>query len=211
MAGSCTGTEPAMALRIGLISDTHIPEAHPELWPQIHDAFNGVDLIFHAGDIHDLWVLDDLQTIAPVYAARGNGEDGSGGRPVQPEDPRCRYAWTLQLEGLHVGLTHYVPVPERPPNFTLERWIERFFPEQRPDVIVSGDTHVERIMTVDGVYCVNPGSALYPHNYDTQHGTIGFLDLNDGAAEAHIWRIREHGIEPFDWDADPDWQIRRGG
>ena len=92
-----------MALRIGLISDTHIPEARDSLWPQIEAAFAGVDMIFHAGDIHDLWVLDELEKTAPVYAARGNGEDGSGGRPVQPQDPRVQYAWTLKLEGLTVA------------------------------------------------------------------------------------------------------------
>ena len=55
-----------MALRIGLISDTHIPEARPTLWPQVYDAFDGVDMIFHAGDIHELFVLDELEKIAPV-------------------------------------------------------------------------------------------------------------------------------------------------
>ena len=197
-----------MAERIGLISDTHLPEAHPELWPQIFHAFDGVDRIFHAGDIHEVWVLDELEKIAPVYAARGNGEDGSGGRPVQPEDARVQYAWLLEIENLWVGLTHYVPVPERPPKFTLDRWVDRFFPERRPDVIVSGDTHVERIMTVDGTLCVNPGSPTYPHNYDTQFGTVGFLELSEGQAEASVWQLTDHGIEPFDWDAVPPWKRR---
>ncbi len=71
-------------MRIGLISDTHIPEACAHVWPQVLEAFEGVDYIFHAGDVHEFSVLDELQRIAPVYAARGNGEDGSGGRPVQP-------------------------------------------------------------------------------------------------------------------------------
>ena len=198
-----------MATRIGLISDTHIPEARDSLWPQIADAFSGVDMIFHAGDIHDLWVLDELEKSAPIYAARGNGEDGSGGRPVQPQDDRVKYAWTLHIEGLTIGLTHYVPVPERPPNFTLERWIERFFPDEKPDVIVSGDTHQERIMTINDVYCVNPGSALYPHNYDTQFGTIGYLDLDSGKADASIFLLQEQGLVPYDWDNPPTWQIRR--
>ena len=198
-----------MATRIGLISDTHIPEARASLWPQIADAFSGVDMIFHAGDIHDLWVLDELEKSAPIYAARGNGEDGSGGRPVQPQDDRVKYAWTLHIEGLTIGLTHYVPVPERPPNFTLERWIERFFPDEKPDVIVSGDTHQERIMTINDVYCVNPGSALYPHNYDTQFGTIGYLDLDSGKADASIFLLQEQGLVPYDWDNPPTWQIRR--
>ncbi|MEZ5599081.1 MAG: metallophosphoesterase family protein [Pseudomonadales bacterium] len=193
-------------MRIGLISDTHLPEARKALWPQVFDAFRGVDLIFHAGDVHEFWVLDELELIAPVYAARGNGEDGSGGRPVQPEDPRVKYAWLLELEGLWVGLTHYVPVPERPPNFTLAKWIERFFPERWPDVIVSGDTHVERIATLHGTLCVNPGSPTYPHNYDTQYGTIGFLELDKGKAEASVWQLTDDGIEPFAWNEVPPWK-----
>jgi len=198
-----------LATRIGLISDTHIPEARATLWPQIIEAFQGVDMIFHAGDIHELYVLDELEKIAPIWSARGNGEDGSGGRPVQPEDERVKYAWLLYIEELWVGLTHYVPVPERPPNFTMAHWLERFFPDRKPDVIVSGDTHREAIAWVDGIYCVNPGSPTYPHNYDTQLGTIGFLDLHEGEATGSVHLLVDDGIEPFDWDAVPPWKLRR--
>ena len=197
-----------MPLNIGLIADTHIPEARATLWPQVYQAFDGVDCIFHAGDIHELWVLDTLEEIAPVYAARGNGEDGSGGRDVQPEDPRLRYAWSLPLEDLTVGLTHYIPANERPPDFTVARWVERFFPEKTPDVIVYGDTHTELINEVDGILCVNPGSPTYPHNYDTQYGTIGFLELDGAEARPSVWLINDDGIEPFDWDAVPPWRRR---
>ncbi len=198
-----------MPLTIGLISDTHLPEAHPELWPQIFEAFDDVDLIFHGGDVHEFWVLDQLEALAPVYAARGNGEDGSGGRPVQPDDPRVKPAWLLELEGLWIGLTHYVPVPERPPNFTLERWIDRFFPERTPDVIVSGDTHRHAIETVGDILCVNPGSPTYPHNYDTTLGTIGMLRLDAGAADAEILQLTGVGVEPFDWHTEPPWKTQR--
>ena len=68
------------SLRIGLISDTHIPEARAELWPQVFDVFAGVDAILHGGDIHELFVLDQLAELAPLWSARGNGEDGSAGR-----------------------------------------------------------------------------------------------------------------------------------
>ena len=197
---------PSMSTRIGLISDTHIPEARPTLWSQVFDAFHGVDMIFHAGDIHEFHVLDALERVAPVYAARGNGEDGSAGRDVQPEDPRVKYAWLLEIEGLWVGLTHYVPVPERPPNLTMARWVSRYFPYRTPDVIVSGDTHRHAIEWVNGIYCVNPGSPTYPHNYNTQYGTLGFLELDGGRAEASIWQIVDSGIEPFDWEGVPPWK-----
>ena len=197
-----------MSLRIGLVSDTHIPEAVDHLWPQVYEAFDDVDYIFHGGDIHEFWVLDTLEKLAPVYAARGNGEDGSGGRPVLPDDPRVREAWSFEMEDLTVGLTHYIPTDEQPPYLTVARWVERYFPDSKPDVIVYGDTHTGAIKVVDGILCVNPGSPTYPHNYDTQYGTIGFLDLDDGKASASVWLITDSGIEPFDWEAIPPWRRR---
>jgi putative phosphoesterase len=186
-------------MRIGLIADTHIPEARAELWPQVFDAFNGVDAILHAGDIYDLAVLDALATVAPLWACRGNGDDGSGGRPVQPAHDRLAPTWTVELAGLHVGLVHDMPIPEMPPNLTVARWIERHFPDLRPDVIVYGDSHVESVEVVDGILCVNPGSPTFPHNLSVQLGTVGFLDIDDGKAEASIWRLTDGGVEPFDW------------
>ena len=108
-----------MSLRLGLVADTHVPEACRTLWPQVFQAFEGVDYIFHGGDVHDLALLSEFEKIAPIYCARGNGEDGSGGRPIQPEDDRVRYAWTLEMEDLVIGLTHYIPADERPPDHTV--------------------------------------------------------------------------------------------
>ena len=71
-------------MRLGLLSDTHIPEAMSELWPQVFSELKDVDVILHAGDIHNYSLLDRLEKIAPVYAALGNGDEGSGGR----EGPR---------------------------------------------------------------------------------------------------------------------------
>ncbi|MCY4657460.1 MAG: YfcE family phosphodiesterase [Gammaproteobacteria bacterium] len=197
-----------MTTRIGLVSDTHIPESQKQLWPQVYKAFEDVDCIFHGGDVHDLALLDSFEEIAPIYCARGNGEDGTGGRPVQPEDPRVRYSWVLDVEDLRVGLTHYISVDEGGPNFTLKKSIDMYFPDETLDVIVFGDTHVELIKTVNGILCVNPGSPTYPHNYDTTYGTLGFLDIDGDSASASVWQITDSGIEPFDWDATPPWQKR---
>ena len=187
-------------MRIGLISDTHIPEAREELWPQVFDVFQGVSAIFHAGDIYDIRVIDQLGEIAPIYVARGNGDDGSGGRDVQPDDPRLKEVWLAEYGGVKIGLTHYIPMPELPPHLTVSKWIDRLYPETRPDVLIYGDTHVEQIDLYDGVLCVNPGSPTFPHNLNVQHGTVGFLDIVDGKAEASIWQLNENGVVPFDWE-----------
>ncbi len=186
-------------MKVGLISDTHIPESMPELWPQVFEAFSDVHCILHAGDIHELSVIDALHEVAPVYAARGNGDDGSGGREAQPDDPRLKDTWLLELGQFKVGLTHYVPMPEIPPELTVSRWIGRLFGETRPDVLIYGDTHVEQVDWIDGVLCINPGSPTFPHNLDTQLGTIGILDLDGDSPSAEIYQLTEHGIEPFDW------------
>ncbi len=192
-------------MRIGLISDTHIPEARRDLWPQVFDAFRGVDAILHAGDIHDLAVIDSLHEVAPTYAARGNGDDGFGGRPIQPQDPRLRDAWVIEFDGVRVGVTHDVPIPEIPPRLTLDRALKRYFGTPELDVLVYGDTHVEAIASINGVLCVNPGSPTYPHNLNTRLGTIGFLEISGGKAEATIWQLTDSGIEPFDW---AKWKAR---
>ncbi|MBI2855425.1 MAG: metallophosphoesterase family protein [Chloroflexi bacterium] len=60
-------------MRIGLIADTHIPEAGPELPAQVYRAFEGVDLILHGGDMHVIDVLDWLERVAPVLGRGGTG------------------------------------------------------------------------------------------------------------------------------------------
>ena len=184
-------------LRIGLVSDTHIPEARHELWDEVFAAFDGVDLILHGGDLHELSVLHALAEVAPVYAARGNGEDGGAGRPVTPDHERLRESWLLDLGGVRVGLTHDLPVPEIPPNLTVERWCTRRFGTTDVDVIVYGHTHVEALDVVGSTLCVNPGSATYPHNLNTQLGTIGFLEVDAGRATASVWQLTGDGPQPF--------------
>ena len=181
-------------LRIGLISDTHIPEACPELWPQVFAVFEGVDAILHGGDIHELVVLDQLAEVAPLWSARGNGEDGSAGRPIAPDDHRLRYSWLLDLAGVRVGLTHDLPMPELPPNYTVERWKTRRFGTTDIDVLVYGDSHVERIDVVGTTLCVNPGSPTYPHNLNTQLGTVGFLEIEPTAIRASLWQLTDGGV-----------------
>ena len=145
------------------------------------------------------FVLDQLGDIAPLWAARGNGEDGSGGRPIQPDHPWLRESWLLNLGGLKVGLTHDVPIPEYPPHLTLDRALNRYFGTTDLDVLIYGDTHVEAVETIGKTLCVNPGSPTYPHNLNTSLGTLGFLEISGGKAEATIWQLTEDGIGPFDW------------
>lgn len=200
MSAAASTNNAPVAVRIGLISDTHIPEAGPHLWPQAYEAFTGCDAILHAGDIYDVSVVDQLASIAPTWAARGNGDDGSSGRDVQPDHPLLSDAWNHTFGGLRIGLTHHLPVPELS-FYRVADAIDRHFDGEQLDVCVYGDTHVERIDTFDGVLCVNPGSPTFPRNLEVQLGTIGFLEVSqtDGSivVTASLAQLTADGHEPL--------------
>jgi uncharacterized protein len=187
------------AVRVGLVSDTHLPEARSDLWPQAYRALEGCDVIIHGGDVHEVGFLERLSALAPTFAARGNGEEGSGGRPVQPDDIRLREAWILSIAGALIGVTHDVPVPEYPPHLVLAPALDRIFGRRDLNVLVHGHTHVESISVIDSILCVNPGSPTFPHNLNTQLGTVGELTVEGGAVTARIWQLTENGTEPFRW------------
>lgn len=54
-------------MEVGIISDTH-----GLVRPEVYQAFEGVDLILHAGDIGSYDVILELTPIAPVKAVAGN-------------------------------------------------------------------------------------------------------------------------------------------
>jgi putative phosphoesterase len=156
-------------MRIGVLSDTHIPEA-PVLFPEILEALTGVDLILHAGDIVVARVLDELEQVAPVLAAEGNHDYHLA------SDPRIELLHRLELEGHTLALLHtFEPTSPR-----LERLVRLRLDGVRPDVVVCGDSHVERIDVVDGVLVLNAGSATLPRNRSPRLGHVAFLALERG-------------------------------
>lgn len=177
-------------MHIGLISDTHIPAAAPNLWPEIYEALRGCELILHAGDIYVVEVLDWLGKLAPVLAARGNGDERDPAdphaRPGVPEDERVSLAHILRLQGFRVGLAHCFDTVEERPWMTTDQQMHEVFGEP-VDIVVCGHSHVPLVQRCDnGVVIVNPGSATLPHNYMPQLGTVAYLDLEPGSYRASI-------------------------
>jgi len=167
-------------MRIGLISDTHIPRDADEIPPQVIEVFTGVDLILHAGDIYIFKVLDELEAIAPVLAAQGNGDIWL------PEDPRLKESHVLDIEGLRIGITHSLDYPE-PSWRSLEQAMGAEFGGP-VNIFVFGGSHKAMVETSKGVLLVNPGSPTLPMGL-RQLGTVGILEINQGKAEAHIIQL----------------------
>ncbi len=175
-------------MRIGLISDTHIPAAAPDLWPQVYDALRGVDLILHAGDLSVPEVIDWLERLAPVLAVSGNGDYTGWQRTVPPADPRLPESRVVSVDGLRIGLVHDFPLPEAPPLRTVDGLLAHYF-DGPVDVIVRGSTHAAEIATVKGMLVVNPGSPTFPNHRSARLGTLGYLDIERGRARPSLLQL----------------------
>ncbi len=165
-------------MRIGLASDTHIPIAAKELPPELMEALQGVDLILHAGDIYALPVLDELERIAPVLAARGDDDYGA-----TLTDKRVKWTHVLKLEGKTLRLTH-----ERPYSPAWWQNTDSSGQDNKPDIIVFGHEHRTVVEKVDGTLLINPGSPTFLH-YVRELGTIGILDIDSGKVDVRILQL----------------------
>jgi len=165
-------------MRIGLVSDTHIPLAEKELPHELMEALRGVDLILHAGDIYALSVLDELERIAPVLAARGDDDYGN-----TLTDKRVQWAHMLKLGGKTVRLIHDRPYPQAWWQNT-----DSYGQDNKPDIIVFGHEHRTVVERVDGTLLINPGSPTFLH-YLRGLGTIGILDIDSGEVDVRILQL----------------------
>ncbi len=173
---------------IGLLSDTHIAFPSQPLPPQVLTAFKGVDLILHMGDVWIPSVLDTLESVAPVLAARGDDDmDEDFG-----EDSRMKRTQVLEVEGITLWATHIKPrygqiVPQEQTNSYSAIFGQRTTDDlvDPPDVVVFGHTHFAEIDEYKGVLLVNPGSPTMP-SYIPKLGSVGLLTVKNGEVEARL-------------------------
>ncbi|MBI3744572.1 MAG: YfcE family phosphodiesterase [Chloroflexi bacterium] len=177
-------------MRIGLLSDTHLPSDRRMLWDEVTTAFQGVDLILHGGDIVHPMVLDWLEQIAPALAAQGNNDGGWGDSRMQPMH-------IVETGGWRLAMVHDMEPEDRPIEYLRKNYLK----DERVDIIVTGHTHFERLDYREGVLQINSGSPTHPHLWSTRLGTVGILDLDSSKLDARIVRLghtpglRNPGVE----------------
>ncbi len=178
-------------MKIGLISDTHIPSAGPEPPHQVLQAFQGVDLILHAGHANVASCLQWLGQIAPVRSTE-SWLEGTGETPM-----RHGRVEAFDLEGHTIGMTHELILRSlgddvlpgalaRSPRTlaTLPTALQEIFGKP-VDIVVFGYTHEAMIETHEGILFVNPGSTNLVKQ-QVRLGTVAILDLSPGTAAAQI-------------------------
>lgn len=164
-------------MRIGLIADTHLPSlvrSLDELGPQIADVLRSVDLILHAGDVTAPSVLEWCAQFAPLLIAEGNND--------LFDDARMAKKQMLDIHGWRIGMAHEL----RPESRPIEQILHSSLDGERVDILIGGDTHVERLEFRDDVLLINSGSPILPHHLSTRLGTLGILEVSPARVRAEI-------------------------
>lgn len=159
-------------MRIGVISDTHIPSVTDRLPERVFGEFRGVDMILHAGDIVSLPVLESLEKLSKVVAVCGNMDhlDICDKLPAKT---------VVEAGKFRIGLIHGFG----PPNTLLE-WVQIQFEDDKVDAIVFGHSHHAMNEVIDGVLFFNPGT---PTDRRFSHElSIGMLEIGEKGIKGKI-------------------------
>lgn len=152
--------------RILLLSDTH-----GYLDEQILKHVEQADEVWHAGDIGDLQVTDQIQALKPLRAVYGN-IDGNRARAEFPLDNR------FELEGVSVWITHIGGYPGR-----YDRRVREAIKEHPPRIFISGHSHILKVMPDKklNLLHMNPG-AIGKHGFHKVRTMLRF-ELDQGAIQ----------------------------
>lgn len=147
-------------LRVCVISDTH-----GLLRPEARAFLRGCHHIVHGGDIGREALLQELASIAPTTAVRGNNDKGSWAESL-PE------AALVQLGEVFVYVIHDLAQLDLEPQAA------------GVDVVVYGHSHQPRTQERNGVLYVNPGSAG-PRRFKLPI-TVAELEIEGKSVKSHI-------------------------
>lgn len=160
-------------MRIGIISDTHMPTRAKQLPQAVRKGLSGVDMILHAGDWTKLDVVDALEQIAPVDGVAGNND----GEDIVQKFGRKKI---LTLAGYRIGIVHGDGFKK-----TTEVRAWEAFSGDKVDIILFGHSHVPFLREHQGVLVFNPGSPTDKRRQPQY--SYGILSLGDKAQAQHFY------------------------
>jgi hypothetical protein len=150
-------------VKIGVISDTHIPVWTKNIPPIVLSSFKEVNLILHAGDLLEMEVLGELCSLARVEAVQGNmdAEDVRRTLPLKQ---------TIEVMGIRIGLIHGKGSPR-----DLVKYVSSQF--EGVQCIVFGHSHIIYNKFHGGCLFFNPGSPTDP--VFASYKSFGILTIDE--------------------------------
>lgn len=163
-------------MKIGVISDTHIPDRATDIPKEILDAFRGVDMVIHAGDLVELSVLEELKKVcANVKAVRGNMDSHEVKRALPEKE-------IIKAGSYKIGVMHGFGSPGNLINVMSEA-----FKDDNVNIVIFGHAHSSFNEKKGDVLFFNPGSPT--DRIFSAYNSYGIIEVN-GKIEAKIIKLR---------------------
>ncbi len=160
-------------MKIGVLSDTHIPVVVRKLPQKIYDRFKDCDLIIHAGDMVEEEVLEELKAITETKAVQGN-MDSYKLKKILPDK------MIIEADGKRIGIIH----GSGPLSKIRQTVSEAFLGKDKPDIIIYGHSHEPFNKEENGILFFNPGSPT--DSVFAKAHTFGIITIRNGKIKAEI-------------------------
>jgi len=162
-------------MKIGVISDTHIPQAAKDIPAMVLRDFKSVDAILHCGDILDKGIIDKLSGLCKnIHVVAGNMDSPE----VKEKFPSKKI---IKIAGMSIGMIH----GQGAPSALLEMVMDSF-KQDKVNIIVFGHSHSPFCSYCGDVLFFNPGSPT--DKIFSPYNSYGIIEISH-SINARIIRI----------------------
>jgi putative phosphoesterase len=184
-------------VKIGVLSDTHVPRHSKGLPRQIDRVFEGLDILLHLGDMTTLPVLDELQKRFTLTFAVAGERDRPEVCGYVEETRLLRFGqrqiamihghqFQAQQIGWRFGLRRLLGRPPR--SAALPGFLLRQFPDV--DAILFGHTYEAYAKMHGSVLLFNPGAVAPRRGH---RPSVGILEIKARTIAGKILYLDEMG------------------
>ena len=161
-------------MKIGVISDTHIPDKCAHIPEHVLNAFKSVDMVIHAGDILSLKAIEELKSVCKRVSVVAGNMDGLEVRKRYPQKD------IFNIDGVRIGVAHGSGAP-----INLIALLKDIFESDNCDIIIFGHSHKPMNEKIGSILFFNPGSAT---DNLTEDPTYGIIEINR-TVQASIFKV----------------------
>ena len=156
-------------MKIGVISDTHIPERAKDIPQKILNEFKTVDMVIHVGDLSEPQVLEQLRSVCKDVRAVWGNMDPYEVRAILPQKE------IIKVGKYKIGVMHGYGNPAYLADILKEE-----FKSDNVNLVIFGHSHQPFNEKKDNIWYFNPGSAT--DDTCAPYKSYGIIEINDGIA-----------------------------